>query len=89
MGLFGSSKELQLRTCNYGELLANPGKVRERKLFDRGEGGAGRGCYKQKSPLEETANACSIVAFHWLSCDRLSLAELLPGKEKIFVPPAS
>lgn len=25
------------------------------------------------------------MPFHWLSCDCLSLAELLPGKEKIFL----
>ena len=30
-----------------------------------------------------------MIAFHWLSCDSLSLATQLPGKEKIFLPPAS
>ena len=29
------------------------------------------------------------MALHWLSCASLSLAELLPGKEKILLPPAS
>ena len=29
------------------------------------------------------------MAFHWLSYDSLSLAELLPGKEKIFILPAA
>ena len=28
----------------------------------------------------------SVVAFHWLSCDSLSLATLLPGKEKALFP---
>lgn len=27
----------------------------------------------------------SVVAFHWLSCDGLSLVGLLRGKEKIFL----
>lgn len=26
------------------------------------------------------------MAFYWLDCDGLSLAELLPGREKIFLP---
>ena len=30
-----------------------------------------------------------MIAFHWLSCESLSLATQLPGKEKIFLPPAS
>lgn len=28
------------------------------------------------------------LVFHWPNCDCLSLAELLPDKEKIFLPPA-
>lgn len=28
------------------------------------------------------------MAFHWQSCDGLLLAELLPGEEKAFLPPA-
>ena len=38
-------------------------------------------------PLQEAGN-WNIVACHWLICDSLSLAELLPGKEKISLPPA-
>ena len=29
----------------------------------------------------------TIVGFHWPNCDCLLLSELLPGKEKIFLPP--
>ena len=29
-----------------------------------------------------------VAASHWLSCNSHSLAELLPGREKIFLPPA-
>ena len=36
-----------------------------------------------KSPLEEL-RFWSIVAFYWLSCDSVSLAELLPGKRRKF-----
>lgn len=28
----------------------------------------------------------SVVAFHWLNCDSLSMAVVLPGEEKIFLP---
>ena len=40
-----------------------------------------RGCYKQRVPWRELGFQ-SLVVFHWLSCDSLSLAGLLPDKEK-------
>ena len=62
------------------------GKPRRGKLFYR-EGGVERGCYKQKVHWGKS-RVPSIVTFYWLSGDTLSLAELLPGKEKIFLPSA-
>ena len=61
-------------------------KAKQRRLFYRGEGEVGRDCYKQKVHWRKL-EVQSVVAFHWLSCDSLSLAELLPGKEKFFLPP--
>ena len=57
----------------------------ERKVFYRGQGGVGKNCCKQKAHWRKLG-AGSVVSFHWLSYDSLSLAELLPGKEKIFAP---
>ena len=59
------------------------GKTKERKLL-RGEREVGRDCYKQKSHGRKLG-VQSTVAFHWLSCDSLLLAELLQSKEKIFL----
>lgn len=63
------------------------GKTKEWKLFFRGEGAIGRDCDKQNVHWRKLG-VRSIAAFHWLSGDCLSLAEVLPGKEKIFLPPA-
>ena len=53
--LFGNSKELQLRTCNYGEPHARLVKWK-RGNFCRGEGEVGKGCYLKKNTLEETGS---------------------------------
>lgn len=45
----------------------------------------GRGCYKLKFHWRKL-EVKSIVAFHWLIFGSLSLAELLPSKENIFLP---
>ena len=64
-------------------------EAKERKLyFYRGDWESGRGCYKKEVHWKILGRVQSTVAFHWPSCDSLSLAELLPGKEKIFLPPA-
>ena len=59
------------------------GKTKERKLL-RGEREVGTDCYKQKSHGRKLG-VQSTVAFHWLSCDSLFLAELLQSKENSFL----
>ena len=54
-------------------------RTKERKLFYRGEGGVERGCSKQ-SVRWRKLGVRSVVAFHWLNCDGLSLAGLLLGE---------
>lgn len=44
------------------------------------------GCYKQKVHWRKQSSKYS--GFLWLSCDSLSLVELLPGEGKTFLPPA-
>ena len=61
-------------------------KRKEKKLFFR-EGEVGKGCYKQNVYWRKLG-VHSMVNFHWLSCESLWLVELLPGKEKFFLPPA-
>ena len=61
-----------------------PGKAKERKLSYKGERATGRDCYKWKVHWRKW-RAQGIVDFHWLRRDSLSLAELLPGKEKLFL----
>ena len=82
-----SNKELQFSTCICGEPTCKLGKAKKGKLFCRGEGEVGRGFYKQNVHWKKLG-VSSIVAFHWLSYDSLSLAELLPGNQKIFLPSA-
>ena len=87
IGLFGNSKEWQIRTCH---LWQTTGKYMEQKrgrFFDRGERRVERRCYKQRTH-QRKPQVWSIVAFHWLNCDSLSLAGQLLGEEKIFLPPA-
>ena len=43
-----------------------------------------RDCYKQKIHWRKLG-VWSIVSFHWLNCDCLSLAEFSTGKGKIFL----
>ena len=67
------------KNCNsgwatYGKPQASPGY----HSFIR-EKGSLEGCYKQTIPLEETGSS---------KCSGFSLAGLLPGEEKSFLPPA-
>lgn len=78
-GLSGSSKELELWKTT------SKSSKGEETLYREGE--VGRGCYKQKVYWRKLG-FWSIAAFHWLSCDKLSLVKLLPVEEKIFLPPA-
>ena len=73
----GISKELQFGVCNYGKPHASPEQQGEEKLFYRGEEEVGRAIVNKEL-------RGGVVAFHWLSCDSLSLAELLLGKKKSF-----
>ena len=68
----------------YGKPHASLVKQKRRNLLRRR--GPRRGCYKPQIHWRKL-RVQSIVAFHWLSCDNLSLAEMLPSKEKIFLPP--
>uniref|UniRef100_A0A8C6FCQ3 Tight junction protein 1 n=1 Tax=Monodon monoceros TaxID=40151 RepID=A0A8C6FCQ3_MONMO len=78
MGLLGINKELQFRVCSYCKTQCKtPAKI---ELFYRGGKGSWEGCSKQ-SPLEEL-RVRSVVVFHWLNCDSLSLAEFLAGKKR-------
>ena len=67
--------------------ICKSSRAKERELFYRGIGEVKTGCYKQKVHWRKLG-VRSMVAFHWLSCDSLSLAELLPGKENNFLPSA-
>ena len=73
--------------CNTVGLWQTTYKSRpeESKVFYREQGGVGKNGCKQKAHWRKLG-AGSVVSFHWLSYDSLSLAELLPGEEKIFVP---
>lgn len=65
-------------------MCQSPHNKERRTLLKRGKG-SWQG-YSKQSAVEKM-RVQSIVAFHWLSCDNLSLAEMLPSKEKIFLPP--
>ena len=73
MGLFGHSREEQ------DHRQAWRTKEREEALLER-RGGNWEGCYKHWSKL----GVQSIVAFHQLSCDSISLPGLLPDNRRIF-----
>ena len=62
-------------------------KVIEEFREQRGKMGDEEGCYKQEVHWSKLGVG-SVVAFHWLSCDSFLLAPLLPGREKIILPPA-
>ena len=83
IGVFGNSKELQFRMCN---LWQTTGKSRVPFFYKR-EGEFG-GAVINKRVHWRKRGVPSVVAFHWLNCPSLSLAALLPGKEKFFLPPA-
>ena len=68
-----------------GKTIGKSQEQRRGIFFYRGEGGVGRGSYKQKVHWSKLG-VQGVVDFHWLNCDRVSLAELLLGKKKIFLP---
>ena len=74
------SKELQFGVCNYGEPHASPEQQGEEKLFHRGKEEVGRAIVNKVH--WRRLGLGSVVAFHCLSCDSLSLAELLAGQEE-------
>ena len=47
----------------------------------------GRGCFEGKS-IKRNQGCKIVMVSHWLSCCSFSLATLLLGKEKIFLPPS-
>lgn len=68
MDSFEINNELQFGVCNYGEPCASP-QQKWRELFT--EGIRSWKAYSKQS-----------LAFHWLSCDCVQLAELLLGKKR-------
>ena len=86
MDVFKSCKELQFGTCSDGEPHACSVKQRRGNCFIE-EKGKLRGAVINKKVHWRKLGIQSMVTFHQLSCDSLSLDELLPGKEKIFFPP--
>lgn len=66
---------------NYGKTIGFACRTKERKE------GIGDGLLKQKVHWNKL-RAGSVVAFHWLNWDCLSLAGPLLGEEKIFLSPA-
>ena len=69
MGLFGISKELQFGIYNHGKPCATPQQKWKGELFHR-----------EKKEIRRAIVNKEFMAFHWLSCDNLSLVEPLPGK---------
>lgn len=84
---FRNSTELQFKTHTLQENHRQVARWRTGMLFCREKEGAGEGYYKQKVPWSKLT-VHSIVGFHCLTCDSLSLAELLPGEEETLPPPA-
>ena len=70
MGLFKISKELQLRVCSHIDHVQVLSKNMERTLKER---------------EEVESNSKQSYTQHWVSCDCLSLAELLLGKKVRFL----
>ena len=82
MGLLGGIAENFNAGCaSYSKAIGKSAEQRRGMIFYTGKGKVGRGRQKQKVPWYKP-EVQSIVAFHWLSCDGLLLAGLLPGKEK-------
>ena len=84
------------RTWNYGKQHAIPIKHERKLLQRRGSWGQGEGVLKANKQTKKKhwrkPGICSIAAFCRLSGDSLcycTLTVLLPGKEKIFLPPAN
>lgn len=84
----GRAKNCHLGHASHVKTTGNSREQKRGTLFYRGKGGAGRGSYKQKVHWSKLG-VWSAVAFHGQSCGSFSLPGLLPGKEKIFLLPAS
>ena len=67
-----------------GKTLASSNNKEEEFLFCRGRGDLGKAIINKKSIGVNRVQ--SIVVLHWLGCDCLSLAGLLPGEEETFLP---
>lgn len=72
------AKNCNLGQLSYGKTMGDSAEQR-RGGSSTEERGVGRGCYKLK------VHWCKLGAG---KCSGLSLAELLPGQEEIFLPPA-
>ena len=74
------------QNCNsqlagYGKTTGKPNEQRRGGLFYRGKVGGGEDVLNKKFNGGKLGVG-SVVTFHWLSCDSLSLGELLPGKRE-------
>lgn len=86
MVYLGTAKNCSSGHAISGEPQANQENKGEKGIFFYGgDGGVRRGCYKQIIHWRKLGIQ-SVVASHWVSCDRFSLAGLLPGEEKFFLP---
>ena len=81
VSLLWISKKLQFRACNHSKPNASPWAGRRGKLFLKGEKEVGGAVVNRESTGEMESSEFSGF-WHWLSCDRLSLAELLPGRRE-------
>lgn len=78
--LFEISKELQCEVYNHGKPRASPWAPKGGETLSERERGSWEGCCKHRVQ--------GVVAFHWLSWDSVSLAELLAGQEEeVFLLP--
>ena len=78
--VYSGSKESRFWVCNHGEPHANPLQQGKRNSFTEGSG-SWEGYCKQRVHWKGLG-VPSLVAFSWLSCDSLSLAELLLSQKR-------
>ena len=74
----GTTEDSNLGQATHAKTTDTSAEQRGRVLFCRGRMRVGKGYYKQKIHWYKLG-AGSVMVFHWLSYDYLSLAGLLPG----------
>lgn len=81
MGLFRNGRGISIQDI---QAMSKPWTRDQRRgtLLYRKEEEVGRGCLQQRKSVGGKCACRVVTAFHWLTCGSLSLAGLLPGKEK-------